>query len=133
MTLPPEPHDEDAAPSMRWFLFGLSGRISRMPFVLATLFQVSVLGISLSQILQHPEGSSEAATWSLVLFVSMLASVWITVATAIKRLHDINIPGAVVLCLFVPAVSVIAYLVLCFWPGTPGPNSYGDDYNRPKY
>ena len=133
MTLPPEPHDEDAAPSMRWFLFGLSGRISRMPFVLATLFQVSVLGISLSQILQHPEGSSEAATWSLVLFVSMLASVWITVGTAKMRLHDINLPGAVVLCVCVRAVSVIAYRVRCFWPGAPGPNSYGDDYNRPKY
>mgnify|MGYP001819144651 CR=1 FL=1 len=132
MDLPPESRDEDAAPSMRWFLFGLSGRISRMPFVLATLFQVAVLGISLSRLMLLTEGRSEVATWGPVLFVSMLASVWITVATAIKRLHDINIPGAVVLCLFVPAVSVIAYLVLCFWPGTPGPNSYGDDYNRPK-
>lgn len=117
---------------MGWFLFGLSGRIDRIPFVLATLLQVAVLGISISRVMQVPNDSGAFAAWSLVLLVSMLASVWVTVATAIKRLQDINIPGVVVLCLFVPAVSVIAYLVLCLWPGTSGPNHYGDDCNRPK-
>ena len=132
MALPPEAQDEDDTPGMGWFLFGLSGRISRVPFVLATLLQVAVLGISFSRVMQVPEDSSAFATWGTIFFVSFLASIWVTVATSIKRLHDINIPGAVVVCLFVPAVSVIAYLVLCFWPGTQGPNDYGDDYNRPK-
>ncbi|MEM9104019.1 MAG: DUF805 domain-containing protein [Pseudomonadota bacterium] len=132
MTPPPEAQDEEDETSMRWFLFGLSGRISRVPFVLATLLQTAVLGISVSRLTQLPEDSSAFGLWALVFLISMAASIWVTIATAIKRLHDINIPGAVVLCLFVPAVSIIAFLVLCFWPGTNGPNDYGDDDNRPK-
>jgi uncharacterized membrane protein YhaH (DUF805 family) len=132
MTSSPEQPSDDADLSWRWFFFSPSGRIARMPFVLATLFQAAVLGVFVAQLMHVPEGSTASAFWSLGFLASALASVWMTVATAIKRLHDMNLPGAVVLCLFVPAVSVIAFLVLCLWPGTTGPNGHGDETNRPK-
>ncbi|TGQ03192.1 DUF805 domain-containing protein, partial [Mesorhizobium sp. M00.F.Ca.ET.217.01.1.1] len=33
--------------------------------------------------------------------------------------------------LFVPVVSIVAFLVLCLFPGQPGPNRYGRRTNEP--
>ena len=120
------------APNMRWFFFGLSGRIGRAPFVLGVLFQMAVYGVIISQLAANPEESARFSFWVACLFIFSLLCVWQMVAMAVKRLHDMNIPGAVVLCLFVPAVSIIAFLVMCVWWGTAGPNDYGETSNRPK-
>ena len=128
----PHASTEPPPPNMRWFLFGVSGRIGRAPFVLGILLQVAIYGIIISRLSAYPEDSAQFSLWLLSLFAFALASVWITVALSVKRLHDMNIPGAVVVCLFVPAVSVIAFLVMCVWWGTSGPNDYGDSQNRPK-
>ncbi|MCP4318384.1 MAG: DUF805 domain-containing protein [Hyphomicrobiales bacterium] len=117
---------------MRWFFFGLSGRIGRAPYILGTLLQIAIFAILFTQILAFPEDSVQFTYWSLVFFAYALVFVWIMVAMSVKRLHDMEIPGAVVLCLFVPVVSIIAFLVMCVWKGTDGPNDYGNDFNRPK-
>lgn len=117
---------------MRWFFFRLSGRIGRAAYILGTLLQVAIFGILITQLTAFPEDSAQFTYWSLAFFAFALLSVWIMVATSVKRLHDMKIPGAVVLCLFVPAVSIIAFLVMCVWKGTDGPNDYGVERNRPK-
>ncbi|TGS22214.1 DUF805 domain-containing protein, partial [Mesorhizobium sp. M2D.F.Ca.ET.185.01.1.1] len=78
-----------------------------------------------------PEGSAESNMWSFVFFLTFLASLWSNIALAVKRLHDLDKPGIAALILFVPVVSIVAFLVLCLFPGQAGPNRYGRRTNEP--
>ena len=122
----------NTGPGLRWFFFSLSGRISRMPCVLGTLFQYALLIGMMRRLATLPEDSGELVFWGFVLVLTAPLLLWTTVAMAVKRLHDFNIPGPVAICLFVPAVFILAILVLFLWPGTAGDNDYGDEMNRPK-
>ena len=117
---------------MKWLFFGVSGRISRVPYVLGSLFLVMVGCVIISRLATIDTESGEFIFWSFALVFFTVISMWATIALAVKRLHDLNIPGPVSICLFVPAVSIIAVLVLCFWPGNHGPNDYGAETNQPK-
>lgn len=120
------------SPGMRWLFFRLSGRISRVPYILGVLFFVVLCSAIVSRLMVLPEQSGEFALWSLAFVLLIPIIVWTSIALAVKRLHDINIPGPVSICLFVPAVSLLAMLVLSLWPGTRGSNDYGDETNQPK-
>ena len=122
----------NAGPGLRWFFFSLSGRISRVPYVLGTLLLFALLIGMMRRLATVPEDSGEFMFWSLLLMLTAPLWLWALVALAVKRLHDFNIPGPVAICLFVPAVLILAILVLCLWPGTPGDNDYGDETNCPK-
>lgn len=133
----PEREQQDAipdqdGPGMRWLFFGLSGRISRAAYILGMLFFVALYSAVFSRLIVLPEESGAFALWSIVFVLLIPVAIWTTIALAVKRLHDINIPGPVSICLFVPAVSVLAMLVLAFWPGSQGGNDYGDETNRPR-
>lgn len=117
---------------MRWFFMGFSGRIGRLPYILGVLFLVALSVGTIGHLSDMPEDSVWLMPWVIFLLVLSLFTLWSSIAMAVKRLHDINLPGPVAICLFVPAVSVVAMLVLCVWPGTVGPNDYGDETNRPK-
>ncbi|WP_136657543.1 DUF805 domain-containing protein [Nitratireductor sp. XY-223] len=119
------------APTMRWFFLGLSGRIGRLPYLLGILFLVAVSGLIVSRLASTPEESTAFAFWSLVSLVFGIASIWAMVALSVKRLHDMILPGALALCLFVPAISIVAVFVMCLWPGSAGPNRFGKNENRP--
>ena len=41
--------------------------------------------------------------------------------SSVKRLHDIGRPGIIALSLFIPVVSIVAFIALCLFPGNPGP------------
>ena len=120
------------AARLRWFFFGMSGRIGRLPYILGNLFFVAVTGLIVYRLMVVPADSREINLWSLLFILLLPTLLWTSIAMAVKRLHDINLHGAVAVCLFVPAVSLVAMLVLCFWPGTPGGNDYGDETNEPK-
>ena len=62
-----------------------------------------------------------------VFGIVFLASLWCNVALAVKRLHDFGKPGILAASLFIPVISIVAFLVLCFFPGDPAPNQYGDN------
>ena len=47
--------------------------------------------------------------------------------TAIRRAHDFNVTGWVVLAMLIPRINAIAALVLLLVSGTIGPNKYGPD------
>ncbi|MCR9137321.1 MAG: DUF805 domain-containing protein [Alphaproteobacteria bacterium] len=131
----PDREDQQHAaggPGMRWLFFGLSGRISRGPYVLGMLFFMALSSAVFSRLMVLPEESGQFAMWSLAFVLLIPVIIWTTIALAVKRLHDINIPGPVSICLFVPAVSLLAMLVLALWPGTRGGNDYGDETNQPK-
>ena len=119
-------------PDMRWFFFGISGRISRLPYLLAMLFILAVGMAILSFFFSMTAAGELYVTSHPVVWIYGIISQWVTVTLAIKRLHDFNKTGFFSLALFVPLVAVLALVLLCTIPGTPGPNAYGDHTDRPK-
>lgn len=68
---------------------------------------------------------SPGSGWAAGFWLFGLASLWPTVSLTVKRLHDIGAQGIFAVSLFIPALNLIAFLVLCLLPGTSGPNRYG--------
>jgi uncharacterized membrane protein YhaH (DUF805 family) len=57
-------------------------------------------------------------------------SAFVAIAVAepvVKRLHDINKPGAYYWLTYIPIVNLIIGIMLLFKKGTVGANQYGDD------
>ncbi|RWA71934.1 MAG: DUF805 domain-containing protein [Mesorhizobium sp.] len=114
-----------------WLFFKTSGRVSRAAYFLGGLLVALVQAFPLYRFTLVPEGSAESNMWSFVFFLTFLASLWSNVVLAVKRLHDFDKPGIAALVLFVPVVSIVAFLVLCLFPGQAGPNRYGSRTNAP--
>jgi len=116
---------------LSWLFFKTSGRVSRAAYFLGGLLVAIAQAFPLYRFTLVPEGTAESETWALLFMVAFLGSLWSNVALAIKRLHDLGKPGLMALVLFVPVVSIVAFLVLCLFPGDPGPNRYGSRTNAP--
>jgi uncharacterized membrane protein YhaH (DUF805 family) len=114
-----------------WLFFNTSGRVSRAGSFLGGLLVAIVQAFPLYRFTLVPEGSPESNMWSFIFFVAFIASLWSNIVLAVKRLHDLDKPGIAALVLFVPVISIIAFLVLCLFPGQPGPNRYGRRTNAP--
>lgn len=121
---------------MQNLLFSFQGRINRARFwlihvgmwvVMAVAFGVLVGGAALSG---DPEAAMRSAGTvpGLILAVVYVVMVWIGLAAGVKRWHDRNKSGWWILIGLVPVIGGLWYLIECgFLPGTPGPNTYGDD------
>ncbi|MGS1095233.1 DUF805 domain-containing protein [Aquamicrobium terrae] len=114
-----------------WLFFSVSGRVSRAAYFLGGMLVAVVQAFPLYRFTLAPEGSPESMMWSTLFMVAFLASLWSNVALAVKRLHDLDKTGFIAVILFVPVVSIVAFLVLCLFPGQPGPNRYGKQPNAP--
>lgn len=62
----------------------------------------------------------------VVLVVVLLAAIPYLSAT-VRRIHDHNKTGWLLLLAFIPAVGWIFYLIMMLTPGTDGENDYGPD------
>jgi uncharacterized membrane protein YhaH (DUF805 family) len=116
---------------LSWLFFSLSGRVSRSAYFLAGLLLAIAQAFPLYRFMLAPEESTTAQMWAAVFGVVFFASLWCNVALAVKRLHDFGRPGILAVSLFIPVISIIAFLVLCFFPGDPGRNKYGGRTNAP--
>ena len=114
-----------------WLFFRFSGRISRGLYILGFLFMTIVMTFPLYQSLRLPVDSDAARAWYFVFMAVALASLWVHMAFSVKRLHDIGRPGIIAAVLFVPVISIIAFVALCAIPGDPGPNQYGERAKEP--
>lgn len=114
-----------------WLFLGVSGRVSRGAYFLGGLLVGIVQAFPLYRFLLVPEGTAESDAWALLFALAFLASLWSNVALAVKRLHDLDQPGFLAAILFVPVVSIVAFLMLCLFPGKPGPNRFGARTNAP--
>jgi uncharacterized membrane protein YhaH (DUF805 family) len=123
---------EGQRPNLTWLFFGWSGRLSRAPFALGWAFWLMLLSAALARIMIVPKEDPAFLFWGFVFFGVALASTVSTVMMTVKRLHDMNLPLALIICLFIPAISFFALIAFMVWPGTPGPNDYGRLPDRPK-
>ncbi|WP_421854395.1 DUF805 domain-containing protein [Oricola sp.] len=114
----------DHTPTVQWVLFGFRGRIGRKSYLLAALFMILVQAVVLTQIIAT-EGTSTSALWGLAMLVVLLLSAWASLAMAVKRLHDIGLPGPLAICLLIPAISLFAFLFLAVMPPSKETNQHG--------
>lgn len=115
-----------------WLFFRFSGRVSRAAYFLAGLLLAIVQAFLLYRFTLVPEDSAEGQMWAVAFWVAVLAALWSNVALGVKRLHDFGKPGIVAAALFIPIVSIAAFVALCVFPGDPGPNRYGARTNAPR-
>ena len=111
--------------TVRWVLFGFRGRIGRKSFWLAALLMILIQAATIAQVVSIPEESPAFVLWGFVILAIWIASAWAAFALAVKRLHDLDLPGILAFGLLIPAVSIIAFLLLAFLPGSPDTNRHG--------
>ena len=111
--------------TVKWVLFSFRGRIGRKSFWLGALGVVLIQAAIVAQIMGAPEDSAEQALWGLVLLVVWIASAWMGLALAVKRLHDIGLPAVLAVLLLIQPISFFALLVLAFWPSIQQTNQHG--------
>jgi uncharacterized membrane protein YhaH (DUF805 family) len=125
---------------MNW-LFGFSGRITRLDWwlaqlvilcaLLALVFVVISMGASvkLAGVTADENGNlgfGVGLSMILVILATGGLLCWINIATSVKRFHDRNKSGFWVLIILVPYIGSIWQIVECgFLAGTRGGNDYG--------
>lgn len=121
----PARHGQQGGPGLKWLFFGFSGRIARQSFILAQIVMLLALAAVTLQIVKAGQDQQLLAFWGFVFMATALVLAWCVVALAVKRLHDIGMPGALALLLFVPAINWAWILFLMVMPGNREANAYG--------
>lgn len=76
---------------------------------------------------QPPTKTGEWILIGGVILVS-LVSLWVSIATDVRRFHDRDKSGWWVFIVLIPVVGAVWLLIECgFLPGTVGPNRFGPD------
>jgi len=123
---------EFARLSWRDLLFSFRGRISRRTYV-TRVFAVEVLlgllamvGFALLTFVAHARANA-LFFLPIVLFTAGLALVglWVALATLVKRLHDRNRNGWLVILAVVPLANLWIYFEALFLRGRDDDNRYG--------
>jgi uncharacterized membrane protein YhaH (DUF805 family) len=112
-------------PGLRWLFFSFRGRIARQSFLFAVLFQLILLGLMVYQSIQAGENEDRLVIAGLFSIGVMAFCIWSIVALAIKRLHDLDLPGMLFVVLFIPGVNWLALLYLMARPGIQEANEHG--------
>ena len=119
---------------MEWMLLPLKryaqfdGRSRRMEY---WMFQLGiVLAYIALLIVSAVFGAISESLGGIVMFAGLavigLGCIVPTIAVGVRRLHDQDKSGWLMLLAFVPIASLVL-LVFMFLDGTPGPNQYGED------
>lgn len=114
-----------------WLFFKFSGRVSRAAYFLSGLLLAIIQAFLLYRFTLVPEESTAGQMWAVAFWIVVIVSVWSSVALGVKRLHDIGRPGILAAALFVPVISIVAFIALCLIPGETGANRYGERSNSP--
>ncbi len=115
-------------------IFSAQGRLGRLRLIAYTFVMSLVLfgGVGLLTLIfggvgYLVSGSEDAFLVAGVIFfiIAFIPALIITIRWGIRRVHDFNVSGWLMLLMFVPYVNSIFQLILILVPGTKGPNPYG--------
>lgn len=122
---------------MKFDAFRFGGRINRAKFwrITVGIFFMNFffhiwLAIQYGHGALNPQHGLTGHGWALVLLALFIfvISVWVSLATGVKRFHYRDKSGWWVLIPLVPVVGYLWYMIECgFLLGTPGPNRFGPD------
>ncbi len=108
-----------------------TGRARRAEYWWFVLVNLGVtIGISVVSLILASSNDSSAGLGAIIYIVYALGVIVPSLAVAVRRLHDTNKSGWMLLILFIPLVGPILLLVFYFTDGHPGANQYGPS---PKY
>lgn len=120
--------------------FSFNGRIRRIEYFLSCLLGGAVtaiafwLGVGTSLIGASQNSGSGFGIGVLIGFSALIGGIWFTIAQDVKRLHDVDKSGWLIILLLIPIVNFILGLYMLLADGTVGPNRYGNDpKNRMPY
>lgn len=118
-------------PYRRYFDF--AGRSGLREYWMFTLFSIVLTAASLGLVVigKNVEGNGDP-TFLFWLGLSILglwlfASIIPSIAVQVRRFHDQDRSGWMILLGFIPYIGGLIVFVFMCLPGTPGPNRYGDD------
>ena len=107
---------------LRYF-FTVQGRLNRARYLSMAGMTALLVGMTYSMTIEQPDRGELVfgmlVAWALCVPISIMASV--------RRLHDLNRPGAHYFLLFVPIYNIYLGCRLLFEKGSAGTNRYGDD------
>ena len=129
---PPAMSFFSAPDKLAWYrqnMFHTSGRLNRLHYftygLLNLLFSmVIVFAVVLLGVLISPDHIEAFLGLICVLNLPIIVSSYML---CIRRAHDFDVTGWLVLIFFVPYINSIAGLVFLLVPGNIGPNKYGPD------
>ena len=124
--------------------FSFDGRIRRIEYFLSGLISSVVGGIvwtiAFAGIMAGAMSGSTAGAvggsifGTIIGFAVYVGLLWFGLAQGVKRLHDLNKSGWMILIMLIPIANFIFALYMLFADGTVGPNEYGNDpKNRAPY
>lgn len=127
----PAPTPGAAADATGWrALFRFSGRIGRFTYLAHTCIAWGIPIILAMVIPALRLGEAGLAVLGLALMAFLGPALWIGLACAVKRAHDLGHHGAWVLVQLIPYAGWIYSLFLLFAPGSPYSNKYGEPLSR---
>jgi uncharacterized membrane protein YhaH (DUF805 family) len=112
-----------------WLFFGFSGRVSRAAYVPAGLLLYLARFYPVYRIIAAGGVEGVETFWGGALLIVVGATLVCHIALAAKRLHDMDQSGWWSLLFLIG--DFLAYLILCFVPGTRGTNRYGARTDAP--
>jgi len=114
-------------PYQRYFDF--SGRSRRMEYWMFTLLQLLIVLVIVALAFAFSSQGEDAALAVLYggIGILLLASFIPSLAVQVRRFHDQDLTGWLVLLGFIPYVGGLIILVFMCIPGKVGPNKYGPD------
>lgn len=120
--------------------FSFDGRIRRIEYLLSSLLGGIVTAIAFwlgvgTALFGAASGSGSGFGFGMFIgFIALIAGLWFTIAQDVKRLHDVDKSGWLLLLILIPIVNIALALYMLFADGTVGPNRYGaDPKNRMPY
>ena len=117
--------ENQSSPGLLWLFFGFNGRIARQSFALSVLFQLSMLTLVLYQTVQAGKDEARLVASGFALIALIVFLLWSILALAVKRLHDLNLPLAFIVILFVPGINWLGFFYLMVTSGYPEANEHG--------
>ncbi|MPW35838.1 DUF805 domain-containing protein [Vibrio sp. B1Z05] len=110
-------------------ILSFQGRASRKTywFMLVICFVISAgMRLALDSNLSHQSPDSVSPIASFVTFVISILLLWWSIATQVRRLHDLDKTGWWVLVNLVPLIgSLLMLIYLGFFKGSDGHNRFG--------
>ena len=95
----------------------IKGRMARLPFL-----GFRILSAILLRLFSAAGNSSGVEA---LLFILLIAIIWVDIYSSVKRLHDIDASGWWAILMLIPLVNFFLGIVLLFRKGTNGENRFG--------